>query len=394
MRFARARQAELTAFDLIATDTTGEPIQQATGLPVTRMFSGPYGGNAPIAACVAEGHAAAAIVYVNYFDGNGQAWYHCTTYGAGRIHDNLPVGMCRHAGPEDRTEPNLSIIRTRVADDTWVFTSRLYVEVNAGLVVTSEGGILIDTLPFPSETRQIIEFADRICPQGIKYVINTISHADHVYGSWLFPDAELVAHETCLQMLQEFGERALREAKEHTPELHPVQIRLPKLVFSEGMVIRLGGKTVHLIHSPGPSPDTCAVHVREDKVLFASDLMMPVPIISTSFANVEAYRRSLLNLNDYNLECIVQGHGDILLRGEVTSSIDANVNYLADIQALVDRLIDEGATRHDLLEHDIEQFNRSRIPLGGLVQQFHNNNLLYLWEKARAQRKLQRVREI
>jgi glyoxylase-like metal-dependent hydrolase (beta-lactamase superfamily II) len=288
----------------------------------------------------------------------------------------------------------LSIIRTRVADDTWVFTSRLYVEVNAGLVVTSEGGILIDTLPFPSETRQIIEFADRICPQGIKYVINTISHADHVYGSWLFPEAELVAHETCLQMLQEFGERALREAKEHTPELRPVQIRLPKLVFSEGMVIRLGGKTVHLIHSPGPSPDTCAVHVREDKVLFASDLMMPVPIISTSFANVEAYRRSLLNLHDYNLECIVQGHGDILLRGEVTSSIDANVNYLADIQALVDRLMDEGATKHDLLEHDIEQFNRSRIPLGGLVQQFHNNNLLYLWEKARAQRKQQRVREI
>ena len=82
----------------------------------------------------------------------------------------------------------MSIIRTRVADDTWVFTSELYVEVNAGLVVTSEGGILIDTLPFPSETRQIIDFAERLCPQGIKYVINTLSHADHVYGSCFFPD--------------------------------------------------------------------------------------------------------------------------------------------------------------------------------------------------------------
>ena len=53
----------------------------------------------------------------------------------------------------------MAIIRTRVADDTWVFTSRMYVEVNAGLVVTPEGGILIDTLPFPSETQQIIAFA-------------------------------------------------------------------------------------------------------------------------------------------------------------------------------------------------------------------------------------------
>jgi len=285
----------------------------------------------------------------------------------------------------------VSIIRTRVADDTWVFTSRMYVEVNAGLVVTADGGILIDTLPFPSETREIIEFAQRVCPQGIKYVINTISHADHVYGSCFFPDAELVAHEMCLRLLREYGIKSLEEAKDHTPELRTVQIRLPKLVFSEGMVIRLGGKTVHLIHSPGPSPDTCAVHVREDKVLFASDLMMPVPMIANGFADVEVYKRSLWNLHDYNLECIVQGHGDILLRGEVTSSIDANINYLVDIQKLVDRLMDEGATKHDLLEYDIEQFSRSRIPLGGLVQQFHANNLLFLWEKARAARRQQRL---
>ncbi len=284
----------------------------------------------------------------------------------------------------------MAIIRTRVADDTWVFTSGLYVEVNAGLVVTSEGGILIDTLPFPSETRQLMEFAERICPQGIQYVINTLSHADHTYGSYLFPNAELVGHELTRRMIQQYGQRALEDAREHTPELRPVQIRLPKLVFNEGMVLRLGGKTIHLIHSPGPSPECCAVHVREDKVLFASDLMMPVPLIATPFSDIEAYKRSLANLHDYNLECIVQGHGDILLRGEVSSSIDSSIQYLLDIQALVDTLIADGATKHDLLEHDIERFGRSRIPLGGLVQQFHNNNLLHLWEKARAAQRRQR----
>jgi glyoxylase-like metal-dependent hydrolase (beta-lactamase superfamily II) len=284
----------------------------------------------------------------------------------------------------------MAIIRTRVADDTWVFTSGLYVEVNAGLVVTPEGGVLIDTLPFPSETRQVIDFAERICPQGIKYVINTLSHADHTYGSYLFPKAELVAHDLTRRMLQQYGQRSLEEAREHTPELRQVQIRLPKLVFNEGMVLRLGGKTIHLIHSPGPSPECCAVHVREDKVLFASDLMMPVPLIATPFSDIEAFKRSLANLHDYNLECIVQGHGDILLRGEVSSSIDSSIQYLNDIQALVDELIAEGATKHDLLEHDIERFGRSRIPLGGLVQQFHNNNLLHLWEKARAVQRRQR----
>ena len=284
----------------------------------------------------------------------------------------------------------MAIIRTRVADDTWVFTSELYLEVNAGLVVTTEGGILIDTLAFPSETRQIIDFAARVCPQGIRYLINTVSHADHVYGSYLFPNAELVAHERCRQMLKEHAFAALEEAKEHTPELRPVKIRLPKLVFNEGMVIRLGDKTVHIFNTPGPSPEVCAVHVREDKVLFASDLMMPVPLISGPFSDVELYQRSLANLHDYNLESIVQGHGDILLRGEVTSSINSSIKYLNDIQATVDELMAKGATKHDLLLYDIERFGRSRIPLGGMVQQFHASNLLYLWERARLLQRQQR----
>ena len=169
----------------------------------------------------------------------------------------------------------MAIIRTRVADDTWVFTSELYAEVNAGLVVTPEGGILIDTLPFPSETQQIVEFAERLCPEGIKYVINTISHADHVYGSYLFPDAELIAQEKVREMLVRYGRKALDDAREQTPELLKVEIRLPKFVYGDGMVVRLGGKTVHAMHAPGPSPDVSVVHVREEKVLFASDLVMP-----------------------------------------------------------------------------------------------------------------------
>jgi cyclase len=284
----------------------------------------------------------------------------------------------------------VAITRTRVADDTWVFTSELYAEVNAGLVVTSEGGILIDTLPFPSETRQIIEFAERVCPEGIKYLINTISHADHVYGSYLFPNAELIAHEKVREMLMRYGRKALDDAREHTPELRKVELRLPKIVFSEGAVIRLGDKTVHAVHTPGPSPEVAVVHVREEKVLFASDLMMPVPLIATPFSNIEHYKTSLRKLYDFNLESIVQGHGDILLRGEVTSSIDESISYLDEIQALVERLMAEGATKHDLLQHDVEQFGRSRIPLGGLVQNFHQANLLYLWERARARQRRER----
>ena len=38
------------------------------------------------------------------------------------------------------------IQRERVTDDIFVFTSKLYVQVTAGIIVTSEGVVVVDTL--------------------------------------------------------------------------------------------------------------------------------------------------------------------------------------------------------------------------------------------------------
>ncbi|HRW07483.1 MAG TPA: methylglyoxal synthase [Caldilineaceae bacterium] len=65
VRFLRDHIDLLTSFQLIATGTTGERIQQATGLPVERMLSGPYGGDAQIAARVAEGGVVGVIFMVD-----------------------------------------------------------------------------------------------------------------------------------------------------------------------------------------------------------------------------------------------------------------------------------------------------------------------------------------
>jgi len=65
VRFARDHQTVLKRFEIIATGTTGERIQHATGLPVRRMLSGPFGGDAQIAAQAAEGHVAGVIFLVD-----------------------------------------------------------------------------------------------------------------------------------------------------------------------------------------------------------------------------------------------------------------------------------------------------------------------------------------
>jgi len=65
VRFLKNHFTSLSSFQLIATGTTGARIEQATRLPVEQMLSGPYGGDAQIAAKVAEGSVACVIFFVD-----------------------------------------------------------------------------------------------------------------------------------------------------------------------------------------------------------------------------------------------------------------------------------------------------------------------------------------
>ncbi|ELY76752.1 methylglyoxal synthase [Natrinema pallidum] len=53
--FARTHEAQLRAYDLIATGTTGQRLIDETGLEIERKESGPLGGDLMIGSEVAEG---------------------------------------------------------------------------------------------------------------------------------------------------------------------------------------------------------------------------------------------------------------------------------------------------------------------------------------------------
>jgi methylglyoxal synthase len=63
--FARAHAPVLSRYHLIATGTTGQRIQEGTGLQVERMLSGPMGGDAQIAAQIATDQVIAVIFLID-----------------------------------------------------------------------------------------------------------------------------------------------------------------------------------------------------------------------------------------------------------------------------------------------------------------------------------------
>jgi glyoxylase-like metal-dependent hydrolase (beta-lactamase superfamily II) len=271
------------------------------------------------------------------------------------------------------------MLRERVADDIYVFTSELYAQVTAGAIFTSQGVVVVDTLLFPQETRELLHLVRRRSKNGIRYVINTNSHSDHVYGNYLFNGAKVIAHQLCRQALEKHGERDLDAARDQIPDLSEVQLRLPSVTFTEELTLRLGDKTLRLMHTPGTTPDSIVVYVREDKVLFAGDTVMPVPYI------VDGDRlelmESLRGIGKLSLDNIVQGHGGVILRGEVRGTLRSSIAYLEIIYEKVREKVEAGAPRNELRKIGVERCGKSRIPLDGLVQDLHQANLMALYDQ-------------
>jgi glyoxylase-like metal-dependent hydrolase (beta-lactamase superfamily II) len=274
--------------------------------------------------------------------------------------------------------------RERVAEDTYVFYSDAYAQAAAGVVLLAEGAVVIDTLPFPEETAELVRFVEDQGIQRARFVINTHFHGDHSYGTCFFHGATVISHRACRDALISSGEQRLAEAKRQTLALKEVALRLPDVVFDDEMYLHIGNRTLRLAHLPGHTRDSIGVMIEGDRILFSGDAVMPVPYIP--WGNREELRSSLATILTLKPEMIVQGHGDILLRGEIAEAIDSSIKYLDNIKSRVEEVVRRGGSEAELRKIDIEACGRSRIPLDGLVSQLHLANLRALFQQRKSGR--------
>jgi hypothetical protein len=89
---------------------------------------------------------------------------------------------------------------------------------------------------------------------------------------------------------------------------------------------------------------------------------------------------SLRRLQSGNYENIVQGHGEVILRGEVDEKIQEDLDYLEKLRNAVDRAL---TTPTPLESVAIEACGKSRILLNGAVEQLHRQNVVMLAQQRR-----------
>jgi glyoxylase-like metal-dependent hydrolase (beta-lactamase superfamily II) len=132
---------------------------------------------------------------------------------------------------------------------TWV---RRYDEwdLNVGLVVGSEGALVIDTRATTEEAEQLREHIRELTDAPVRWIVNTHAHFDHVAGNSVFTDATVYLHENAA-----------------TDDLAGT-------TFAAAKVIDLGDRRVELLYvgNAHTSGDTVVV-VPDVDVFFVGDLV-------------------------------------------------------------------------------------------------------------------------
>jgi len=266
----------------------------------------------------------------------------------------------------------------RISENVYWFQSEIYAQVTAGVVVGTHWAVVIDTLAMPEETLEMRRYVEEELNIPVRYIINTHHHADHSWGNCFFPGAYVFAHNRCRAEMASSGVKALEATAEHDQQFKQTKLVLPHFTFSKGTLeLQVGKKNLQLMATPGHSFDSIAVFIDEDRILFAGDAVLPVPFIADGDINM--MRQSLHLINNLSLENLIQGHGEVILRGEVQEMIESNLTYLDKIESIVKVVKQNRQPIEALKKHNIETCGKSRIFLNGVAEELHQSNLRTLY---------------
>ena len=273
------------------------------------------------------------------------------------------------------------MIRERIANNVYWFQSELYAQVTAGAIIGPDWAILVDTLVMPDETLAMRAFIEENLGVQVRYIINTIYHADHTFGNFFFPGATIISHVLCRQMILEKNQQTLESAQEQEPVFKRInKIVVPDITIDEGTLsLKIGKRNIDIFPTPGASPDGISVLVKENRVLFAGDAFLPLPNIVEG--DIEQLSDTIQSICELGLENIVQGHGDVVLRGEINNASQNNIDYLKKIQKVARTAAKRKDPKKVINAATVEECGKSLVTLTGIVEDLHRRNLAVLYQR-------------
>jgi cyclase len=197
-------------------------------------------------------------------------------------------------------------------------TANVFVETelkgaNHGIVMTSDGIVLVDTPHKPSDAMRLKGEIER---RGqLRYIINTEPHGDHWTGNAFF-NASVVAQQGVRTRIlgTDLSAHVARVASFGPDEpdlLRNYKPNVPVITFDREMTLHVGNHTFRMTHMPGHTPYQAAVIIEEEGVVFTSDNIFCKVQTWLQEANPDHWLKSLESLRALREDTFVPGHGPV-----------------------------------------------------------------------------------
>src|SRR5262245_61394648 len=185
---------------------------------------------------------------------------------------------------------------------------------NHGLVLTSDGLVLIDGPHKPSDTLCLKAVIERRGP--LRYILNTEPHGDHWTSNAYFPGVPVIAHAGVRERIQttnmaEMVARVATFGPDEPALLVGYQPNAPVITFRDTMTLHVGDHTFRMIAMPGHTSAQAAVVVENDGVVFTSDNVFCKVHTWLQEAVPDLWLQALESLRALPAETLVPGHGPV-----------------------------------------------------------------------------------
>lgn len=258
----------------------------------------------------------------------------CAALAACALLPALPV-LAQDLGPAVR----------KVKEGIYVYAQKA-ADSNCGIIVTSEGVLLVDSGHFPADSHAVAGIVKKLTTQPVRFVMNTEPHDDHTTGHYVFsPPAVVVAVTGTGDAMRRAGYEA-RNLKQMAAdpkmaeEFKGYRMIAPQVEYQGKMTLAVGERVVELLQLKNVHSEAdTAIWLPKERVLFATAAVgvKRFPNIRP-FLNITDILASIKIMRGLNPEVVIAGHGE----PGTTAIFDDMERYYALLLERVGKLAGEG----------------------------------------------------
>ncbi len=177
---------------------------------------------------------------------------------------------------------------------------------NVGVLRTDEGSIVVDTMTFALQGREIRDRAEALAGP-VRAIVNTHYHLDHTHGNPAFASG--------LKVVSTAKTRAYLDALDADYWSGAAAGTLPNETFDTEHTLTMGGKTLRLLHlGRGHTDGDLVVHFVEDRVVHTGDLFFNgrYPNIDLEAGgSVRDWSATIDRILELDFDKVIPGHGPV-----------------------------------------------------------------------------------